>query len=338
VSESYLHQARHTSNARLRTLKNALGEAETLITDKACVYATGSFGRGEAGPDSDLDLFIVVPTAPEMKEGIRIEKRLLDGIEEIKLKCHLITAVEENGIAKFDGGGKYLKVHTINDFTSNLGSQEDDAKNTFTGRLLMLLESKPLLGEEIYRQALSEVISAYFRDFADNSDQFAPAFLINDILRMWRTFCVNYEYSRAKGTNKSKIKNLKLKYSRMLTCYSAIIYLLVVYSRSGTVTPANIRDMVAITPTERIEIVSDEAFWQGGTPHGLTKVAGEALGLYSDFLDLVHKDDDYVEDQFHKRQKELRESSHRFGSKLAEIVGIVTNNAAHPGLYRFVLI
>ena len=66
-----------------------------------------------------------------------------------------------------------------------------------------------------------------------------PAFLSNDILRLWRTLCVNYE-ARTKTTPeqekaKRELTNYKLKHSRLLTCYSGILYLLAIFKARGTV-------------------------------------------------------------------------------------------------------
>jgi UTP:GlnB (protein PII) uridylyltransferase len=68
VNESYLASTRQASEERFTKLKSDLEEAESLIAGKACVYATGSFGRFEAGPTSDLDLFIVVNSHVETKD------------------------------------------------------------------------------------------------------------------------------------------------------------------------------------------------------------------------------------------------------------------------------
>jgi len=92
LADLYLEKAKSESEARFKALHSRLGPAETLIAGRACVYATGSFGRLEAGPLSDLDLFIVVET----KEGDNGPVRTLDGIDETKLKCHLITAAEQS--------------------------------------------------------------------------------------------------------------------------------------------------------------------------------------------------------------------------------------------------
>jgi len=53
-----LYARRSQTEARVKKLREKLGQAEKLLADKACVYATGSFGRNEASEHSDLDLFI----------------------------------------------------------------------------------------------------------------------------------------------------------------------------------------------------------------------------------------------------------------------------------------
>lgn len=64
-------------------------------------------------------------------------------------------------------------------------------------------------------------------------------FHANDILRPWRTFCVNYEARTStdppRQMAKRRLKNYKLKHSRLLTCYSGLLYLLAMYSSKETV-------------------------------------------------------------------------------------------------------
>ena len=83
-----------------------------------------------------------------------------------------------------------------------------------------------------------------------------PAFLTNDILRLWRTFCVNYEAGTEREPEdkkaKGKLKNYKLKHSRMLTCYSAILWLLAIYAKKNSVSRDDAFAMTGMTPTERL--------------------------------------------------------------------------------------
>jgi hypothetical protein len=237
-------------------LRDGLKAAEALAAGKACVYATGSFGRREAGPHSDLDLFILGKRDGKPgRDGI--EGSLLKRLDEICIKADLIEATRRLGIQDFSGDGRYLTHYSVHEFTKTLGTPEDDVTNTFTARLLLLLESCPLLEPAVYRDVTEEVIAAYWRDYEDHRQDFMPAFLGNDILRLWRTFCVNYEARTArvpeKEKAKGKLKNYKLKHSRLLTCYSALLYLLAVYGSQQTVNPADAVAMIKLTPTERLE-------------------------------------------------------------------------------------
>jgi len=336
LADLYLEKAKSESEARFKALHSRLGPAETLIAGRACVYATGSFGRLEAGPLSDLDLFIVVET----KEGDNGPVRTLDGIDETKLKCHLITAAEQSDIAKFDAGGRYLQSHGIGDFVSALGSREDDFQNTFTGRLLLLLESRPLLGPDIYARLLDNVVRAYFGDYPGNEKNFVPSFLFNDILRLWRTFCVNYEFSRKKGSDDIKIKNLKLKFSRMLTCYSGIMYLLSIHVASGTVSPQDVGTMVALTPTGRLQHLQKENCITDSTQREtFARMIDGILGEYSQFLELTHRAKEQVLAEYKEQAANWKQSSYRFGQHLAEALALLgTSKGGFDGLYRMILI
>jgi predicted nucleotidyltransferase len=168
------------TSSRIEQLQATLSEAEKRSAGKACVYATGSFGRGEANPHSDLDLFIV---GKADGQGKRVLKRL----DEICIKADLIEATRELKIPEFSGDGRYLEHYTVQELTRTLGTPDDDSINTFTARLLLLLESCPLLERAVYDE-ISEVIVAYWRDYEDHKNEFMPAFLANDILRLWRTY------------------------------------------------------------------------------------------------------------------------------------------------------
>ena len=122
---------------------------------------TGSFSRGEASRYSDLDLFIVGKTAND--------KRSLGGLEEILIKSDLVRATRKLGIPDFSGEGEYLTHYTVEELVGTLGKPEDDVSNTFTARLLLLLESRPLIGETVYREVIPEVVQAYCKDLKDHS-------------------------------------------------------------------------------------------------------------------------------------------------------------------------
>lgn len=247
-----LDARRKHSDQKLRELRGRLDSAEGLVFDKACVYVTGSFGREEACAHSDLDLFIVGHT-----DGGDPPKRLLTRLDEICLKAQLIQSVRDLEFPEFSGDGEYLEHYSVEQLVRSLGTPEDDATNTFTARLLLILESRALIGGRAYQDAVDGVIAAYWRDYTDHQNDFLPAYLTNDILRLWRTFCVNYEARTQTEPDlrrqKRRLKSYKLKHSRLLTCYSALLYLMAVWNKKQSVSPDDARRMVSLTPTERIE-------------------------------------------------------------------------------------
>lgn len=311
-----LNQRRNETARRVQKLRKKLAEAETRCEAKACVYATGSYGRGEASRHSDLDLFIVGHGS--------VKEPALRGLDEILIKADLIDVTRQLHIRDFSGDGEYLKHYPIKKLIGHLGTPRDDVENTFTARLLLLLESFPLLGETVYHQITDEVIRAYWKDYEQNKNTYMPAFLANDILRMWRTFCVNYEARThsepAEEMAKKRLKNYKLKHSRLLTCYSALLYLLTVFSKNKTVSPMDAKHMISLTPTARLE-------WLLNEPH--CKKAHQAIRKlikqYEAFLSKTDVPENDLVALFKDKQKRSRYfgSKYAFGNSVSEVLVII---------------
>jgi hypothetical protein len=154
-----------------------------------------------------------------------------------------------------------------------------------------------LLEALVYKDLTDEVISKYWLDYEDHKDDFIPAFLANDVLRLWRTFCVNYEANTQKEPKekkaKRKLKNYKLKHSRLLTCYSALLYLLAIYRQKGTVPPTDAAGMIALSPTARLESLLDHRF----SPAVYEKIR-ELLDCYQAFLQGTDAPEDVMIQRF----------------------------------------
>ena len=285
-----LDSRRTATDDRIRELKAALKDANGLVRDIACVYMTGSFGRREASRHSDLDLFIASKSDTDGSP-------LLSNLDEVLLKAELISSTRKLGIPDFSGDGEYLQQYSVQKLLKTLGEPDDDAKNTFTARLLLVLESQCLLGAETYTYVIQQSINAYWRDYEGHQSNFVPAFLANDILRLWRTFCVNYEARTAtdppRKKAKRKLKNYKLKHSRLLTCYSSLLYLLAVYSLKGTVAPEDAIEMTKLTPTLRLESLLRENRWSSLHPR-----IRELLERYEQFLESTNAAEDELIDRY----------------------------------------
>lgn len=248
-------QARQTnSRERLERLSVDLAAISVLNEMPGlCLYVTGSFGRLEASPHSDLDLFFVWDDAGASSLS-RIRKTLLD--------AELIRLCRNRGFPEFSADGKFLEVHSAKAMRENLGSPDDDAKNTFTARLLLILESRPVHNSTAYQAVLRSVVDAYYRDYHEHEKDFLPVFMVNDILRYWKTLCLNYEHRRERGTeqgmkrNKSHLRNLKMKFSRLLTCFSTVLFLT---KNHGVIQPDQLLEFTCRTPLERLALVAEDS-------------------------------------------------------------------------------
>lgn len=210
------------SEARVAAVKKVVSQSPEIAKhDTVCIYVTGSFGRLEASEHSDLDLFFI-------EEIDNDNVRMSDQAKALMFDV-LVDQCRNLGFPDFSDDGAYLQIHNLQNMMECLGGRADDYENLFTARQLLLLESLPIHNERLYERVRREITGSYFRDYPDHVEDFRPTFLVNDILRYWKTLCLNYEHSRnnpdtnESSARKSQLKNLKLKFSRMLTCFSLII-------------------------------------------------------------------------------------------------------------------
>jgi len=322
MNSKILETRRQISKTRISDLSKRI---DVDPGPNVCVYATGSVGRGESSDHSDLDLFIV---GGNDEQG----NRLLPRLDEICLKASLIKATRDQNLPEFSGDGEYLVHYTVGELVKTLGQPSDDSSNTFTARLLLLLESTPLIGEQFYGNAIGQVIRAYWRDFDDHKNDFAPTFLANDILRLWRTFCVNYE-ARTKSEPdhkkiKRRLKNYKLKHSRLLTCFSALAYLLSVFSKNRTVTPGDAQEMTRMTPSQRLEWLLTQ---------GYSEPVRRLLDCYFSFLTFTAQSESSLVAVFSDpaEAKKLLAEANQFGDSMFHVLEAIGRPSGASERNRF---
>ncbi len=300
------------SNLKIDELKKKLSSSpEVQSFDKISIFCAGSYARLEASEYSDIDLFFISskPTK-EYEDNYRVPK--------IKLMSSVIQIGDELGFPKFSNDGQFLHIIHVNDILENLGGSLDDYKNNFTARLLMLLESKPLHGDIIFKEINNSIINSYFRDYPGHESTFRPNFLLNDIVRFWKTLCLNYENKRNSTSEddsviiKQKIKNFKLKYSRMLTCYASIAYLT---SIPAGIQVEDVSKMTDYSPMQRLLLVQD--YIKDATPH-----IKEVVDSYHWFLERTNvPENDLIEYFSDKdRKTDAFKKSQQFGDQIFNIL------------------
>ncbi|WP_299984612.1 hypothetical protein [uncultured Ruegeria sp.] len=245
---SEIERRKNYTTTQISKLLELINYSKSTLDTKGCIYLTGSFGRHEASEGSDIDAFIACAG--------RRDEQAINGLEEIRIKADLIVAAEKMRLPEFDGDGDYLRVFARNFLIESIGSQEDDYTNTFTARLLLLLEGKPLIGVNFFNELRSDIISSYWQDYEGHEENFVPAYFCNDVLRLWRTFCVNYEARTSEETaekkSKRRAKNYKLRHTRIMTSFSALALFLLNEQRCKRNSPEFAESVFDLSPIDRI--------------------------------------------------------------------------------------
>lgn len=236
-----LEERKNFSETKLNKIKeeinlDAIFPLDDNRKNNLCIYTTGSLARHEATEQSDLDVFVIGDD----------DEYCYGKLDEIQIFSTLIGINESLGFPPFSNDGEFLKIFNYREVEKIIGSPSDDHHNWFTARMLLVLESKCIYNQEKYNEIIEKIIGVYLRD--ERHNDFKLYFLLNDILRFWRTLCLNYESSRM-NQKKWEKKNISLKFSRRLTVFATIIYILAFNINSKD----KLVEMVKKTPWERLE-------------------------------------------------------------------------------------
>lgn len=325
-----LDQRQTQSQAGLDAVRKALDERVSRIigNEPLVIYVTGSFGRMEARYPSGSDLDVFLLYAPRNGDPNASIGRL----RWYGLAAEIIAVAKDLRFEPFSGDGEYLKVHNVRQIGEQLGSRHEDAENGFTARLLLLLESKYVFNEELYSALLLETIGFYFGDRAANREQFRPTALVNDILRYWRTLCLNYEHRRNQRRSASDepsgqadfraasaLENLKLRFSRLATCFSLIA---VLAPQADGVSPERVRELCKLIPTERWAMAASAG--PIDRRYEAQEVVERLLLAYEGFLELVADERELLDRlSEHNERKAVRERGTEFGDLVAKLLQLV---------------
>jgi len=307
------------SQNKLNELSNKLKIIPELCEiQKLTIFSAGSFARLEASEHSDLDIFFL-SSVPRKKINNPNTNR-------IKLFGNIIDlVVDDMKFPKFSNDGEYLKILHTDEIISHLGSPVDDYENNFTARMLLLLESKCLFGKKVYNGAIKRVVRSYFRDYPKHKNDFRPIFLMNDIMRFWKTLCLNYEHRRKINSkekykiedNKQKVKNFKLKFSRMTTCFATISSL---SWQINSIMEEDVINLIKLTPRERLMKLSEDVPM-------IEKDIDKLIIKYNWFLHMTSFTTEEINDYFGDKDKRriAFEKADSYGNDLYKILKKLDN-------------
>jgi hypothetical protein len=231
-----LAAARERTERRVAEVSRALAATPESEGVSTCVF--GSWARAELTDESDDDWAVLVSTTTRnggtSRDGDAARggttrgdsggaargggtSRDGDGVAAWAgpVDTEIAAAAAELGGGDRRPGAQGVFGEPVNvaDLVGNIGLDADTNTN-FTRRMLLLLESRELHGA-VRRQAIDQILSRYLSDSRPGQP---PRFLLNDVVRYWRTICVDFEGKAARGGPDPKwaSRNAKLRTSRKL--------------------------------------------------------------------------------------------------------------------------
>lgn len=197
------------------------------------MVAVGSLARKEASAQSDLDYFVVF-------EGKNPGKKILTKINDVIRKIGLRPPSLDGAFAVTIEREKLL---------ATIGGA-DESNGDLTKRMLLLLESEWIFGESIYSRTFDGVIQRYIRD-GITQHQLARFFL-NDLIRYYRTICVDFEYKTGNSGKSWGDRNIKIMFSRKLLYFSGVIAAAETAQSAGEFKRTELTRLLKLTPIDRL--------------------------------------------------------------------------------------
>lgn len=274
--------------ARERT-RQGLIERRNLLealphSPQVSIVLMGSWGRAEVTAGSDDDFMVLVHGT----EG-----------SEVEPTADVVRGVLDH--APSDGGPFAAPVFSEK-LVHHIGLNPDDNEN-LTRRMLFLLESVPVTGEEAYWAVRDEILGRYL----DQSVKAfrPPRFLLNDVVRYWRTICVDFAGKERKGAEKWGLRNAKLRTSRKILFACGFLPVLECFRFDLEPMRAFLLAQRSMPPTDRIAACF---FHNAAIDEG-----ARTLGAYDEFVGRMD------EESFRRDLGEVTRDNHHDSDAFSEV-------------------
>lgn len=268
----------------------------------------GSYARREASLQSDLDYFVIFDQ--------NAARDNLD-IDLVQINAKIREVVPKAAAA----GGAFEQKECIADMLNNVGGQKD-FNDKFTRRILFLIEGEWLCNEELYNDYRCRVIDKYVRNTI--TDHQLTLFFLNDLIRYYRTVCVDFEFKTFEDGKPWGTRNIKLMFSRKLIYFSGILVCAETAQQTYKDKVKIMKELLALTPIERIQKICGDRAKKALTYYDifLEQFALEETRMMTDG---VTDDRDTHSPEFRR----LKNFGHHFSFALSQLIK-ETYDSTHP--------
>jgi hypothetical protein len=225
-------------NNTLALLQSFNAELNRLFLDTSgfCIAIAGSYGRLEASKLSDADFFILYDDTltPEQAKAFHVQAS---------------AVAKKLNIQESNPDGVFASASRLSTLIQNIGDRDDQTR--YLGqRMLLLMESQPLYNKDFFQQSVTDILDKYC-DYVKKKPHKQFVVLMNEVIKYFRTICLNYQCSFWRENEKWTIRNLKLRHSRVIM-YAGLLLLILNASKYGVDKYSYLKSHIYATPLEKV--------------------------------------------------------------------------------------
>ena len=308
MTTPYERSSRH-SNDKIGEIRDKL---QPIEEGNLLVLTCGSYARREASDESDIDYFIVWNHKSETQSLV---ERVCKEISEVVP----IAPAPDGAFAQSVERAEMLEC---------IGG-DDDSNRNITRRILFMLEGEWLYNAVEFRSFRREILDRYIQE--GMADHHLALFLLNDVIRYYRTVAVDYEYKTSGSGGKPwAIRNIKLVFSRKLLYASGLFSIARTVDRTRQEKIRTLEHLFGLPVVDRMVEICGEAEMR------------PVLNSYNRFLSVL--EDVTLRELFEElpgdarsnaKFREIKNEGHRFTRELLRLFEN-TFHSTHP-IWRAVL-
>jgi len=236
--------------AKMRSVAEEILKEERSII----VGVNGSYARREVTSGSDVDLFFLY-TGQHNSIAMDYQQKVRDQLSNAGFEMPAV-------------GGVFSAPLSVSMTREMIGGQ-DDTNIHITRRMLLLLEGEWIFNEQLFQETRTQLLNQYVP--SSLRDEQICLFLLNDVIRYWRTICIDFEFKVQNDGKPRAIRLIKLRFSRMLLFLAGVLAIGETYGQKANDKFSTLNNYLALPAIERIRKIAGDT-------------ANPALELYAKFL------------------------------------------------------